>query len=128
MMTNNLIFLVGLHGSGKTTLAKQFYPDYFLIDDPISAPVINPNIKTIIADCYLCYPNTFNQALTLYPDSFFIFFENNLQQCFKNIVKRNDGRFIPPEFMYHLSEKYAIILNEQCKSYQHKIVKVYGSQ
>jgi hypothetical protein len=126
-MDNNLIFLVGLPGSGKTTMAKLEYPDYFLVDDPTEAPIIDSTRKTIIADCHLCYPKTFNQVIKLYPNSLFILFENNLNQCYQNVLNRNDGRLITWDFMLLLNTEYAKILDSK-KTYNYLEVKVYATK
>lgn len=123
---SNLIFLVGLPGAGKTTLAKTQYQNYKLIDDPVTAPEINLNEKTIIADCHLCDRRTFKQVCELYPQSLFILFENNLEQCYKNVLARNDGRKITYEYMVNLSGKYAKILKAMW-NINYKEHKVYGT-
>lgn len=104
---NNLIFLVGLPGAGKTTLAQTKYSDFKLIDDPKVAPVLIPDNKTVIADCHLCYLKTFNQVCHLYPNSTFLLFENDLAQCWENVQNRNDHRIIPYSYMVKLSKAYS---------------------
>lgn len=97
--------MVGLPGSGKTYLSKTLN-DRILIDDPKRAPNIKPNLKYVITDTHLCLPETFLQVINLYPFALYYLFENDVEQCWLNTQRRNDGRDISYEYMYLLSSKY----------------------
>jgi hypothetical protein len=99
---NNILFIVGLPGSGKTTLAKQINKDngdkYRIIDDPKDLdkqvlPYINEDL--IICDPALCFPQNREMA-TKYiekhnPDAKidWIYFENDPETCLVNSEVRN---------------------------------------
>jgi hypothetical protein len=99
---NNILFIVGLPGSGKTTLANKINNDnggkYLVIDDPKDFDTqILPNINKdlIITDPYLCYEknrdSAFRKIKMANPDAKidWIFFENDPEACLINAARRN---------------------------------------
>ncbi|WOL31467.1 hypothetical protein [Microcoleus phage My-WqHQDG] len=104
---HDLVFIVGLPGSGKTYLAKTLAgPNRVLIDDPKQAPIFEPNTRYVVTDPHLCIPRTFLQVSKLYPQAFYYLFTNKVEQCWVNTKNRNDGRDITYEYLLSLSNKY----------------------
>ncbi len=105
--TYDVVFIVGLPGSGKTYLASAMCLDSrVLIDDPKRAPKLEPGVKYAITDPHLCNPETFLQVSRLYPSAFYYLFENDIEQCWSNIQKRGGGRNITYEYLLQLSSRY----------------------
>ena len=102
---NLLIFIVGLPGSGKTTLAKT-YPNHILIDDPTTKPTLEPLKQYIITDPHICKPRVFEQVLRLYSEAYYIFFTNEPTISLENIIRRDDGRNITKDYINYLSRQY----------------------
>jgi len=125
---SNILFIVGLPGSGKTRLAQQINKDnnyeYKIIDDPKDfdidvKPYLNRNI--IITDPNLCFENNRQKATSLInhesPDSSieWIFFENDPESCLLNAEVRNRANSISfkpakkvDSFIKNLSKHYTI--------------------
>ncbi len=99
-----VILIVGKPGSGKTYLANTRYvpKGYILIDDPIFDLEIrlflSKNINLVITDPWLCLEKNRESAIKFFNQYNYninwIFFENNDEKCFKNLVHRDDGRKI----------------------------------
>lgn len=120
----NIIFVIGLPGSGKTTYANNFAktnPNTIVLDDlslnPKLIESVDPEIhkNIVITDPNLC--NVTQAAMReschkFWPDATgfiyrFIYFENNLDACLKN--RQNDPRPGGTEvFTRRLSAKYLI--------------------
>jgi adenylate kinase family enzyme len=123
----NIIFIIGLPGSGKTTLGKKLLlekANAIFVDDP-SVVLKSKNLSRlflkapeyvdtlIISDPHFVM-HTQNELMSnmnnVYPDSSisFIYFENNPEQCFLNIQERNktDFRKISQGFLQFLSKEY----------------------
>lgn len=113
----SILFIVGLPGSGKTHLLQKFkHPRAILIDDiSVNIPQ-NPSTDTsmlyVIADPNACTasPEMIKSRLCGWFGEghhiAFIAFENDMQQCLKNIQNRNDGRTIGAAHLYMLSRLY----------------------
>lgn len=103
-----LIVLIGLPGSGKTTLAKTEYLEYELFDDFITefyngklAYALKNNKNVCVADPRLCVTEVFLKYMPLlekyvnYPYSLkIILFENNVETCLHNIKNRDKRKGI----------------------------------
>lgn len=106
-----VIFVIGLPASGKTTFAKKYIDNgYILIDDPEQIKRTKKNLSIIdrngevfkikkhqnyiISDPYLCNPKNRLKAKTFFHDFEIeeIFFENNLKQCKINDKSRPKNR------------------------------------
>lgn len=99
--------IIGLPGSGKTFLGKQFVN---FIDDPTELPF--PSAEEVaIADCNLCNPNVRQRAVDhltkLGYNVSCVYFENNPDKCFNNVKFRNDGRNVRADIL-NLSKIYVI--------------------
>lgn len=115
----SITVIIGLPGSGKTTLALKMVDDKtFLIDDfSLNKELVNDFLKTglnrlVITDPRLC-STTKKRAETVLKtylgDNIFISwiaFENDVESCWKNVQERKDGRVIGRYFLDSLSEKY----------------------
>jgi shikimate kinase len=103
----NIYLLVGLPSSSKTSIANQLKNKFggTLIDDPKSfndqiKPILDQNQDDIfyICDPHLCEKSILEKAINRLQSELdncqikLIFFENNPDQCRKNVAARNDGR------------------------------------
>ena len=101
----NILFIVGLPGSGKTTLANRINKEnggkYRIIDDPRNfnsdvLPYLGEDL--IITDPHLCFESNRKAAieriLSINPDTKidWIFFENDPEACLKNVKGRDERR------------------------------------
>lgn len=110
--SSDIILIVGLPGSGKTSLAVQLGPD-ILIDDPKTIDEVmdhqNFNLM-VITDPVFCMPRVLQAAIARlrqeYPYSTIscIYFENNSEQCKKNASTRADKNVT--KYIEMLSEEY----------------------
>lgn len=114
------ILIAGLPCSGKTFLAKQLSEelDLILIDDPKNIDIYNyisnlidNNQGFVISDPNFIFSNIRNK-LNNFLKGFninieWIYFENNPEQCLKNIPLRNDGRKVE-QFIKSFSKQYII--------------------
>ena len=91
--------IIGLPGSGKTHLAREMYPDAYIIDDPISVKdllVGKPHIVVTHPD--FCSPNRLKSFKLFinhhYDDVEFeeIYFENDPDQCRINALGRGNKK------------------------------------
>ncbi len=123
-MESRIYAIVGLPGSGKTTLGKKWSSDLKIpfLDDPKTADgnkrdevvkLIKEGSHFIIADIFLCDPQQRArfEELVRNIDSgahiFYSYFENRPDKCLANIKLRNDGRNVEPS-LKRLSSIYTI--------------------
>jgi predicted kinase len=104
-MNYKVTVIVGLPGSGKSHYINEHADkDTMIVDDPKHISELPDKLTSnlIIADCHLCKPKSreaLNNILDIrYPKAEieYIFFENNPDQCLKNVKHRNDGRYVEP--------------------------------
>jgi predicted kinase len=111
-----LVVLIGLPGSGKTTLAKIEYPEYELFDDFISqfyngklAYALQNNKNVCVADPRLCVTEVFLKYMPLLEQYSYnlkiILFENNVETCLNNIKNRDKRKGIE-DAINNYSKKY----------------------
>lgn len=128
-----ITFLVGLPASGKTFLGNTM-KDIFNIPfiDDISMPgqlaLFEDNLKlgkdVIVADVFLCleaerlkavnFVHKFMQKLNIEFTIEWIYFENNIEKCLKNVKHRADGRAVEG-LIRHLTKEYKIPENVEAK-------------
>ncbi len=100
-----VVFIVGLPGSGKTYLAnKEYVPrGYYLIDDPSrmgntkeALHAMSKYDKLVICDPFLCSERKRQLAEIIFEgwNIKWIFFENDPEKCKELIALRNDARII----------------------------------
>ena len=107
MRNIKVVFYVGLPGSGKTTLLskikKGFVIDDFSLNiDKLNAFKASEEETLYIADPMLCTvtmekaESSLNKMLLglMIKETEWIFFENNLENCWYNVENRNDNREI----------------------------------
>lgn len=110
-------FIVGLPGSGKSYLGNSMENVHFIDDVSmvgLKAIEKHKDKDLVIADVYLCLEEEREKAVRtikrLIPDCQinWIFFENNPEQCLKNVCRRmqqGDDRKVA-ELIKVLSKKY----------------------
>ena len=123
-MNNNIIFIVGLPCSGKSTLGKKLLKETkksIFIDDPsvdsldnIIFHLQNPDLETIIiADVSLCFLNLRRKAKEIVLNNCestsitWIYFENSPEKCIVNYIHRKyfgDDRAVANAIMMYTKE------------------------
>lgn len=98
------MLITGLPGSGKSYLARTKYSSLPRLDDPMHKDALDNFLKEndgkdiVITDPWLCHSGRRLAAATFLDvlgyDVEFIFFENNIDKCKRNLQYRNDGRVI----------------------------------
>lgn len=126
----NLVVIVGLPGSGKTNAAQNYsdFLDYIVFDDVGNDEYMMNKLYSyltywkdldndwrsgvVVTDTFLCEPknrSSFQKKLNEYGlRPTWLFFENDPEQCIKNVQNRNDGRKISASYIRELSKKYVI--------------------
>jgi len=135
-MDEQLIIIIGLPGSGKTTYAKGLL-SYKMFDDFMKdfyngevLKLLKNKEKVCLNDPRLCDINHFNRYEKIFLNHIpkenihLILFENNPAQCLKNITDRNDGRKGISEWITPLSAMYNL---DNYKEYKHTVMSVYKS-
>lgn len=108
------VLVIGLPGSGKTFYVRSL--DGLVFDDILNKNLLlNLNAeKVIVVDHLFCIEKIRQKAVSFILDNYlnvdieYIYFENNPQQCYKNIVFRNDKREISKYYVFNLSKRYLI--------------------
>lgn len=123
-MNKNVIFIVGLPCSGKSTLGKKLLKETnnsIFVDDPkvdsldtILEHLKNPTVETlIIADVSLCFPKLRAKANDIIKENYelstitWIFFENSPEKCIVNYIHRKnfgDDRAVANAIMMYTRE------------------------
>lgn len=113
-----ITFIVGLPGSGKTSLAQQMLgPGDVLLDDfsrdPAGFYAIGKESvgRLIITDPNACFAprDAVLGVLTDYfgeADITIIAFENDPEACWSNLLLRDDSRAISKQYIITMSRKY----------------------
>jgi hypothetical protein len=117
----NVYCYVGLPGSGKTWHAKNDQKKLggILVDDCMDVEIVMEAIRQrpeniFITDPYFCNSKVRDCAgeiiERLYSKAtvYWVFFENDVEKCWKNILHRNDEREVSKESVSYFSQKYSI--------------------
>lgn len=131
----NVIIIIGLPGSGKTTLAKNDeFNEYVLFDDFIGSFIngkvirtLKDNTKICLTDPRLCDISIFNRYISCIEHYVnrdkikIILFENNPDLCLNNAKIRGDI-----DKVKHTIEFYSNIYSlDNYSEWNHIIVQVY---
>lgn len=133
MDNKKLIIIIGLCGSGKSILSKQ-YSDYIIFDDFIThfydgnvIDAIKNKQKVCLIDPRLCAHETFLKYIKQFElyinkeNIFLILFENDSNSCLVNVNSRNDGRRV-----INTINNYSLLYNiNNYMQYNHVIHPVY---
>lgn len=123
-MSSKIFAIVGLPGSGKTTLGNKWADEFKLqfIDDPKTSKenrreevlaLVRGGNSFILSDIFLCDPQVRSRfeatVKEIDPGAavHYFFFENNTTKCLANVAARNDGRNVEPSIK-RLSNIYTI--------------------
>ncbi len=114
------LLIVGLPGSGKTYYSRQLEGTIF--DDINDLSLLTKDLqgKITIIDPHFCCADILAKAKDIltkkFPDCKIdtVYFENDLEACWKNIQRRNDNRKISYSFVKSLSSDY--FPPENCRS------------
>lgn len=110
----NIICIIGLPGSGKTTYAINNYPTFYLFDDMSlnfnSLEEAKNYENIVITDPYMCTvpKEKIIEKINEYfgeSDITFYAFENDPDKAIKNCSFRS-GKIVSDIFIKHLSSKY----------------------
>ncbi|XWV24461.1 mg971 protein [Tupanvirus deep ocean] len=138
-MNAQVVIIIGLPGSGKTTLSQKFIDDgYIIFDDFVNTfyngDLINkiisgsPLRKFCINDPRLCQFDIFNKHITIIEkyvnrsNIYLILYENDPKTCLVNIQNRKDNRKGITNTINNYSKFYYI---DNYKTWNHEIIKVY---
>lgn len=104
-MSQEIIIVVGLPGSGKTTYMSQSnFNDYIKFDNIFAHPdgtskfleTVNDGKSAIVSDIQFCKSSTLQKFISKIPEGIVVnyhYFSNNPAQCKKNAITRN-GRHL----------------------------------
>jgi hypothetical protein len=112
-----ITIIIGLPGSGKSHLLEKEFSDqkYTVVDDPMQSSDIPSDFPEhlVIADCRLCRDSIMTAFHNFIEKKFGdvqinkIYFENNPEQCLRNVAYRNDGRLVHAT-IEHMSKTYHV--------------------
>lgn len=138
---NNIIFIIGLPGSGKTSLIEERFKDKKVFDDFLSSidisSIINwiknhPTEDVIFSDPRLTNSGTFKSFVSACSSVFhgsninLTMFDNNYERCMFNI--KNSGSYIKPRLISLNRLRYKYNPNDQIYfNYPIEKIKVFDS-
>lgn len=135
-MDHQVLVVVGLPGSGKSTWAKQLN-GYEIYDDFITTyhdgkllKALEAGKKVCMTDPRLCSPFTFKTYINVFlriikKDNIgLVLFENEPMICAENVINRNDGSPEIASMVFIFSKDYT---EETYEGFDYKIMEVWNS-
>lgn len=129
------LVIIGLPGSGKSMLMKNYAKDHTIYDDFISSfftgdlldDLLNTDKSLCVADPRLCDPKYFNNYIVKYfpkDKTKLLVFENDNQQCLHNVIARENNNRIP--LWKNTIDRFSNIYSyENYEGWNIEIIKVY---
>ena len=136
-MDKQLVIVIGLPGSGKTTICQKLisYHGYIIFDDFLNnfydgkiLKKLKSGIKICINDPRLCQYLIFEKYISIleqyvdHENIHLVIFENNPDQCIKNIFQRKDNKKGLKNTIIKYSQMYFI---NNYTRWNHEIITVY---
>ena len=139
-MNKQLIIVIGLPGSGKTTMCQklQTLNGYIIFDDFINnfydgelLDTIQSGNKVCINDPRLCQHIIFEKYISIFKkyvnhdNIYLILFENNPNQCIKNVLQRNNNKVGIINTIKNNSKMYS---TDNYTKWNHQIISPYSDK
>ena len=111
----NVIFLVGLPGSGITTFAKEYFPSSIYIDNISDFQSLHSKkhyITVVVSHHNLCFSEVRESAELKIKQHFpgtnihHVNFSSTPALCINNVAKRDDKRVISSSYIREVSNRY----------------------